>query len=224
MHVAFIRWAGIAAILFALSLIAQVAFGIAAGISDESTAETLADIDDNRDLFLLDTVWSMANKLLFVPVIVAIFLMLREELRPYFLVAAVLFFAGTLLLAASAAIGIPLADAASDYVAAADADRALHVEDGEALVLTSDALGLAGVGCLAIAILITGVLMLRSVVFRHWLALVAIAMGVLGLAGFVEFAVEGFGALFLAVFVLQVIWLLGAGWTMWRMGQPLRTA
>ena len=223
MHVAFIRWAGLAAILFALALVVQIALGIAADISDDSTAAMLTDIDDHREIFLFDSLWSMGNKVLFVPVVIAIYFVLREELRPYFLVAAVLFFAGTLLLAASAAIGVPLADAARDYVEATDAQRPARLDGGDTLVLTSNALGFGGIASLGVAILITGIVMLRSVVFRRWLAWVAIAMGVAAGIGFLEFAVEGFGVVFLLVFLLQVVWLIGVGWTMWRMGQPLTT-
>lgn len=206
-----IRWAGISAFIF---LVAAIIGFVVEGISgvdvyQEDVAEMLADIDDNEGAFAFSRVWSMATSIFFFPILLGLFFALREEDRPWMVLASIFFIVGGAFFILSSGFALALTDVGSDFVKAVGSTREAILREGELLQSLFFASFLGWDWGFAIGVLLTGLLMLRGTFFPRWLAGLTVLLGIVGLPVFLWF-------IFLPGLAL---WLLLIGWTMWRKGE-----
>jgi hypothetical protein len=210
------RLAGIAAILFGLALIVDLASDLAVSTSKDDIAAVLSDVQGHRAIFLFHEVWRMADVVVFVPVLLGLFFTLRADDRPYTVLVSVFFVAGSTLVVVSHAVETTLRNVAADLALASSTAGDPLLRDGDLLRETARILDGAAIGALAVAIFVTGLLVLRSRFYAHWLGWLAAALGLLALPGFLSFYKSGFALFWLAVFIGQIVWLFGVGMTMWQ--------
>jgi hypothetical protein len=211
-----IRLAAIAALLFAVASVVDFGSGIAAGASADDIAKFLGQVEGHRASFVFHDIWRMAYTALFVPVLLGLFFTLREDDRPYTVLASVFFICGSLLLVVSHALDITLASIASDFASASGSAGDSVLRDADTIRDAAQAVDGAGIGALAVAIFVTGLLMLRSEFYSGGLGWLALTLGILAVPGFLSFVTGGFAVFWLVVFLGQIVWVIGIGFAMWR--------
>lgn len=219
-----VRVAGLAAVAFGIALIVEFLSSLPVQTSDDDITVVLNDINDARGAFIFNVVWSMADVALFLPVLAGLFIVLRPGQRLLLALASAYFVAGTALQLVKGALSAGLVGLASDYEDASGALQESIAQDARLVQDLIDASVAAGVGALAIGIILVGTLLLGSQSLPRWLGWVAVAMGVLAVPGFVSFAVDAFFVFWLVVFILQIVWLFGLGAVLWRRADALTAA
>jgi len=208
-----LRLAGLCGLLFAIVMVIVFIASIASGISlhDKDVGRFLTDINNNEGVFVVSQALLGIGYALVFPLLLGLFFALREEDRPFSILASTFFAIGILFMVAARAIGGVLTGVASDFVASSGAVTDAILQDGETLqtiFIVLQGVGEFGVG---LGLLVTGVLMLRAPFFSRWLSWFTIVIGISGLPGFLFFIfLPGLVIWFLAVSATMLSKSMGA--------------
>jgi len=164
----------------------------------------------------------LLEEVLLIPIVIALYILLRRESESLMAIAAGLWFVSIALFVASNT-GFEMLALSQGYAdAASEAQRASYLGAGQAMLATYMGQGSAfvmGYLLAALAGVLVGLAMLRNQVFSRWAAYAVIAGNLLGLALFVP--VVGVPLSIISVFIL-IAWYLLIGWRLLQLGTESR--
>ena len=218
------RVGGISALLLGIAYIIIIALYIPVGAPPTGADARLTYLAGNTTLWWAILGLSVLTDFLFVPVALSLYLVLKGLDRDKMLVATA--FVG-LFVVLDLAVTWPnyasLITLSGDYAAATnDAQRAVFVAAASypTSVVESTLFGVYAIVVLAVGILITGLVMLKGI-FSKTTAYLGLATGVLGIVSVVgSFFVSALGLTVIIASVLTTLWVLFAGYRLYRLGQP----
>ena len=218
------RVAGLGALLTGLLIPLQIVAFIAWPPPIEGTVADWFDLFQRSPVIGLVSfdLAILLEEVLLIPIVLALYLLLRQESESLMAIAAGLWLVSIALFIASntgfemLALSQGYADAAtdaqrSDYLAAGQAMLASYMEQGSAFLIGYLLASLAGV--------LAGIAMLRNSVFSRWAAYAVIGGNLLGLGLFVP--TVGVPLAIGSVFVL-IAWYLLIGWRLLRLAAEAR--
>ncbi len=211
-----LRWAGLSAIVFAAALVLEFISGHVVHVWADDIAETLRRIHERRALYLAHTWLGLLLPLLLIPLTAALTLLLGPRARRTMWAVAGWVALAVTCMAASGVFELRLAGVADELAAAPEPARAALIHQGDVVDRVSVALGTAGWVALAPAVLLTGLLILRTAALPRWLGWVAVGSVLTSAPGLLGFVAEPFFTFHLAGYSAQIAWLFAAGLYLWR--------
>lgn len=212
-----LRAAGLGALLTGLLIPLQVVAFIVWPLPEGGATEWFALFQDNpiRGLVSFDLL-ILVEEVLLIPIVLALYLLLRRGSQSLMLVASALWFV-SIVLFVSANTGFEMLTLSDAHAAAAsETQRAVYLAAGEGMLAAYMGQGTSfvmGYVLASIAGILVGVGMLRTQAFGRVAAYAAILANVLGFGLFLP----GIGILLSLVSVLiLVVWFLLIGWRLFR--------
>ena len=211
-----LRWAGLFTIAFAAALVLEFISGHIVHVWADDMAETLRRIHERRGLYLFHTWLGLLLPLLLIPLTTALIALLGPLARRTMTAITCWVAVAIICMVASGLFELRLAGVA---VAAARAEGPAHaalVRQGELVDRISVALGTAGWVALAPAVLLTGLLILRTGALPRPMGWVAVGSVLISAPGLLGFVAEPLFSFHLAGYSAQIGWLFATGLYLWR--------
>lgn len=220
------RVAGAAALITAVLLPVQIAtFIIWTPPIDGTVAEWFTYFDDSPVVAMLNfDLLLIVEMVLLVPIVLALYLLLRKGSQSLMLIGTALWLMSAVLYIAGNT-AFEMLSLSSGYAGAvSDAERAIYLAAGQAMLASWIDGGSAwtmGYVLGSVAGILVGVGMLRAVVFSRWAAYAIIAASLMGLAIFIP--VIGI-PLSLGSVVVIIAWYALVGWRLLQLASVSQAA
>jgi hypothetical protein len=211
-----LRWAGLVTIVFAAALVLEFISGHIVHVWADDMAETLRRVHARRGLYLFHTGLGLLLPLLLTPLTAALATLLGPPARRTMAAIVSWVAIAVVCMMASGLFELRLAGVAAAAARAEGPAHAALVRQGELVDRISVALGTAGWVALAPAILLTGLLILRTGALPRPMGWVAVGSVVISAPGLLGFVAEPLFSFHLAGYAAQVGWLFAAGLYLWR--------
>jgi len=211
-----LRWAGLVTIVFAAALVLEFISGHIVHVWADDTAETLRRVHERRGLYLFHTWLGLLLPLLLIPLTAALLVLLGPRARRTMAAIVSWVAIAVVCMMASGLFELRLASVAAAAARAEGPAHAALVRQGELVDRISVALGTAGWVALAPAILLAGLLILRTGALPRPMGWVAVGSVVISAPGLLGFVAEPLFSFHLAGYAAQVGWLFAAGLYLWR--------
>jgi len=211
---------GISALLFVvLNVAAIVILAVIPPAPSSGGAATLQWIASNKTAYTLELILFVAPSVLAMVVFLALYMALKHLNKSLAAIAALIAIAAEVIAAAvnssPQSLNAALILLSDQYAAATtEAQRLAFATAAESLIAATNAVNLAGI-MLEVGILIASLVMLRGV-FPKWVAYLGIVTGVVGILSEALRPLIGFA--YIVYFLLELIWLIAAGWRLYRLG------
>lgn len=205
-------------------LIALVA-GVVVAISTHQVPDTfredargwLADLVQDRDLFIVSTAFDLASNLIGIALAAAIYLVFRSHDRSLALIGTFGFLAGSIFFLVANMVGISLISLAEDYAAATGGQAESILQASRAIGLMSDVAFTIGAVGLAIGFLSYGLLVLRTNAVPRGIGVFGIVGGIVAPFSWLLFVntdlvAIGFIGLMIGLFFALILGV----WLIWR--------
>ena len=204
-----------------IALVVTIVVGIVTHIMSVS-AETfredalvvLADIVQDRDLFIVSTAFDLAGNLILIPLAAVLYIVFRSHDRTLALLGSFGFLAAAVLFLMVNMLAISLISLAEDY-AGSQIDSILHA--ARAIGLMMDVAFMMGALGFALGSLSYGLLILTANALPRWIGVFGIAGGIVAPFGWLLFVDTnlvfiGFIGLMIALFFS----LISGAWLIWK--------
>ncbi len=211
-----LRWAGLSTIAFAAALVLEFISGHIVHVWADDIAETLQRIHERHRLYLIHTWLGLLLPLLLLPLTAALAALLGPTAQRAMAIIVCWVALAVACMVASGVFELRLAGVASAVAGTAGPDRAALVRQGELVDRVSVALGTAGWVALAPAMLLTGLLILRTGALPRLLGWVAAGSVLVSAPGLLGFVAEPLFLFHLAGYTAQIGWLFAVGLLLWR--------
>lgn len=216
------RVGGVSGLALGLAYLITIPVYLAAGAPPSSGEAWLKYVAGKTTVWVAISALSVLTDLLFVPVGLALYVVLKSIDRNLMLLATAFVALFVVLdLAVTWSNYAALISLGSSYAGAAtDAKRAAFVSaaDYSSAVLKSTVEAVYSIGTLSLAILIIGLVMLKGI-FHKIVAYVGIATGVLGLVStFGPWLWSGLGLTIIITSALTTVWVIAVGYRLYRLG------
>ena len=180
----------------------------------EDARGVLADIVEDRDLFIVSTAFDLAGNLITIALAAVLYMVFRSRDQTLALLGSFGFLAAAVLFLVVDMVAISLISLAEDY-AVSQSDSILHA--ARAIGLMIDVAFMMGAVGIALGALSYGLLVLRTNALPRWMGVFGIAGGIVAPFGWLLFVdtdlvAVGFVGLMIALF----FFLISGLWLMWR--------
>ena len=187
---------------------------ISADTFREDARGVLADIVQDRDLFIVSTAFDLAGNLILIPLAAVLYLVFRSHDRTLALIGSFGFLAAAVLFLVVNMVAISLISLAEDY-AGSQSDSILNA--ARAIGLMIDVAFIMGAVGIALGALSYGLLVLRTNAIPRWMGVFGIVGGIVAPFGwllFVDTDLVVIGFIGLSIFLFFA--LISGLWLMWR--------
>lgn len=211
-----LRWAGLSTVAFAAALVLEFISGYVVHVWADDMAETLQRVHERRGLYLFHTWLGLTLPLLLIPLTAALVAIFGPRARRTVAAIACWVAIAVVGMVASGLFELRLAGVAAAAARAEGPTHAALVRQGELVDRISVVLGTAGWVALAPAVLLTGLLILRTGALPRPMGWVAVGSVLISAPGLLGFVAEPFFTFHLTGYAAQVGWLFAAGLYLWR--------
>ncbi len=181
------------------------------------TGEEVLSQAGNKLLFLTSQGLETVAFILFVPAVLALYVALKEVNRNHMLIATGLGGTGIALSLASRAVVLAFVSLSDGYRAATGGERVAYAVAAQLGLEVGKASAILGSSLLAVAILITGLVM-RNWPVRRAVAYLGIVTGIVVLVGRIGILVPDLFVLLVASVLSIVVWSLAVGYKLYKLG------
>ena len=208
------------------TIVASIAtIPISADTFREDPSGVLADIVEDRNLFIISQAFDLANNFIIIPMAAVLYLVFRSHDRTLALIGSFGILAGGVLFMTVDMVTISLITLAQDYDGATGAQADSLLSASRAIGLMIDVANMMGAVGMAMGALSYGLLVLTTNALPRWMGAFGIAGGIVIPFGWLLFVDTDLAdIMYIGLMIALFFFLISGVWLIWRGASEPRAA